>query len=187
MANTDSIKNHEMRTHCAETLVYDCSIRVGYDELTHLEVIRLLDLGRGGVGADLQDVVVRAVLHHTGSAHNRTPTTDVATRRGGLRDRFLAGGKERVETRKSRGAPESVRSAMRKKAKSGSLTRVRRLPGGGLVHSGPRFNGARSFTRVRGSIFLKKTQGWTQSHLALEGGSVHYFKWLTLSKVSCLI
>jgi hypothetical protein len=51
---------------------------VGYDGLTHLEVIGLLDLGRGGVGADLQDIVVRAVLHHTGSAHNRTPTTDVA-------------------------------------------------------------------------------------------------------------
>lgn len=34
---------------------------------THLEVIGLLDLGHGGVSADLQDVVVRAVLHHGGS------------------------------------------------------------------------------------------------------------------------
>lgn len=31
---------------------------------THLEVIRLLDLCRGGVCADPQDVVVRAVHHH---------------------------------------------------------------------------------------------------------------------------
>jgi len=30
----------------------------------HLDVIRLLDLGGGGVDADPQDIVVSAVLHH---------------------------------------------------------------------------------------------------------------------------
>jgi hypothetical protein len=36
----------------------------GRDEIGHLEVVRLLDVGGGGVHADPQDVVVGAVLDH---------------------------------------------------------------------------------------------------------------------------
>lgn len=58
------IQNHETGTERVKnTIIVD---RRRFIMLTHLEVVGLLDLGHGGVSADLQDVVVRAVLHHFG-------------------------------------------------------------------------------------------------------------------------